>query len=192
MGYENAKVYKLQCADGHFYIGSTKENLPHRRAHHVAASKKFPERRVYNHINGDWENVRIILIEECPCENREQLRRKEDEHIQRELKNQLCLNNMRAFNPRIVKGYYFPRGPLVTGTEEEQNILKHENNNEAAKRYYLKNIEKQKESARERARANATEVNARKRELRKLKCEAEGREYVPRVRKNSNQKQNDY
>jgi len=215
MGYENAKVYKLQCADGHFYIGSTKENLPHRKAHHVSASKKFPERRVYKHINGDWENVRIILIEECPCENREQLRRKEDEHIQRELKNALCLNHIGAFNSEDDKkkmkndGYlrrkliqvaeeervYVPRGPRLTGTPEEKRLERN------AKRAEAGRIKRHEEAEAEGRtigpyikRTGTHEERMKAKQVRRTmkKCEADGREYVPRVRKNSIENENDY
>lgn len=205
MGYENAKVYKLQYADGHFYIGSTKENLPHRRAHHVAASKKFPDRRVYKHINGDWENVRIILVEQYPCENREQLQRKEDEHIQRELKNQLCLNHIRAhitaeefrdirheqyLRRKLVQvaeeeRVYVPRGPRLTGTPEEKRLQRNAKLAEASriKRHAEAEAEGRtigpyvKRTGTREERAKAKQVQRSIKE-----CEAAGREYKSRCR----------
>ena len=215
MGYENAKVYKLQCADGHFYIGSTKENLPHRKAHHVAASKKFPDRRVYKHINGDWENVRIILIEECPCENREQLRRKEDEHIQRELKNAFCLNHIRAYIteeefPNIrheqylrrklaevveEERVYVPRGPRLTGTPEEKRAVRNAKLAEAAR---IKRHAKAEAEGRtigpyvKRTGTHEERMKAKQVQRSIKECEAAGRAYVPRVRKNSIENENDY
>ena len=96
MGYEKSKIYKLQCASGHFYIGSTSNTFAKRLGQHKDLSKKTPDRRVYKHINGDWSQVRMILIEEFPCETKEQLKKREDEYIQRELKNPLCLNSVAA------------------------------------------------------------------------------------------------
>jgi hypothetical protein len=40
---------------------------------------------------------RIVLVEDYPCENKDQLRRKEDEHIQLNRTNEMCLNINRAF-----------------------------------------------------------------------------------------------
>jgi predicted GIY-YIG superfamily endonuclease len=96
MGYENSKVYKLQCVSGHFYIGSTSNTLAKRLGQHKAKALIRPECRVYKHINGEWNQVRIVLIEAFPCESKEQLNKKEDEYIQKELNNLLCLNSKGA------------------------------------------------------------------------------------------------
>jgi hypothetical protein len=99
MGYEKSKVYKLQHEDGHFYIGSTINELRVRFQGHRDRSKRESEknRRVYKHINNEWNKVRIVLVEAFECSNRDELRQKEDEYIQKELKNPLCLNFCRAF-----------------------------------------------------------------------------------------------
>ena len=92
VNYSNSKIYKLQCNDGHFYIGSTCDELRKRFHAHKAISPKSTS-KVYTHINSiGWDNVRIILIEEFECETKDQLRQKEDEYIQKEIKNELCLN----------------------------------------------------------------------------------------------------
>ena len=96
MGYEKSKIYKLQCESGHFYIGSTSNTLAKRLGQHKASAIIRPECRVYKHINGEWNQVRIVLIEAFPCESKEQLNKKEDEHIQKELNNPLCLNSKGA------------------------------------------------------------------------------------------------
>lgn len=92
MGYEKSKIYKLQHEDGHFYIGSTYDDLRKRLNNHKSKSLLSPERKVYNHIHNEWDKVRILLIEEFSCENREQLNKREDEHIQQHIRNPLCLN----------------------------------------------------------------------------------------------------
>jgi predicted GIY-YIG superfamily endonuclease len=96
MGYENSKIYKLQCESGHFYIGSTTNAFAKRLGQHKAKALMRPECRVYKHINGEWDKVRIILIEAVPCENKEQLNKKEDEYIQKDSNNPLCLNSKGA------------------------------------------------------------------------------------------------
>ena len=97
MGYEKSKVYKLQHEDGHFYIGSTINELRMRFREHKCKSKTDVKRIVYKHINGEWDNVRIILIEAFECTNRSELLKKENEYIQKELDNPLCLNSRLSY-----------------------------------------------------------------------------------------------
>jgi predicted GIY-YIG superfamily endonuclease len=87
------KIYKLQCNDGHYYIGSTIQPLWSRLSNHKTTAKKCSERKVYKHINGDWENVEILLIEEIECETKEYLRSIEDKYIREALRDMLCLNH---------------------------------------------------------------------------------------------------
>jgi predicted GIY-YIG superfamily endonuclease len=144
MGYENSKVYKLQHEDGHFYIGSTYAELRERFRKHKEHSIEHPDRRVYKHINNQWDNVRILLIEEFPCENKQQLLRREDEHIQKELKNPLCLNCIGAtFN-----------------VEKRRDYVQNYNSS-----YY----EEHKHDILEQKKARKDEINARRREVRALK-----------------------
>lgn len=94
--YSKGKIYKLQCEDGHYYIGSTCDSLRGRLWDHKDASQTKPW-RVYTHINTlGWDKVTIVLVEEFPCENRDQLRQREDFYIQ-QVRGPLCLNMDRAF-----------------------------------------------------------------------------------------------
>ena len=97
MDYKNGKVYKLQCEDGHYYIGSTATELRKRFKGHKDKSTKPQKPRVYQHINGEWHKVRIVLVEDFPCESRTHLVRREDEHIQAHREDPLCLNTYRAY-----------------------------------------------------------------------------------------------
>ena len=108
MGYDKSKIYKLQHEDGHFYIGSTINELRVRFQGHKDRSKMECEknRRVYKHINNEWDKVRIVLVEAFECSNRDELRQKEDAYIQKELKNDLCLNVLRAFLTETDKKEY--------------------------------------------------------------------------------------
>ena len=95
MDYKNGKIYKVQFDDGHFYIGSTAGELRRRLHNHRAQQCKTACGR-YIKIVGE-DTCRIVLVEDYPCENKDQLRRKEDEHIQLNRNNEMCLNIMRAF-----------------------------------------------------------------------------------------------
>lgn len=98
MDYNSSAIYKLQCTDGYFYIGSSRNVLSKRFSEHKQKSITYPERRVYKHIheNGGWNNCRIVLIESFPCANRQELVKKEDEYIRAQKQNQECLNTMFA------------------------------------------------------------------------------------------------
>jgi len=95
--YENGKIYKLQCEDGYFYIGSTCNPLCKRIANHRQESKTNTN-KLYSHIKEiGWNRVKIVLIENVYCKNKEELRKKEDEHIQQNRNNPFCLNTLRSF-----------------------------------------------------------------------------------------------
>ena len=89
------KVYQLFCEDGYYYIGSTKNELRKRLFGHKKDSKTETQsnRRVYTHINKlGWDKVKIVLIEEVQCMNKQELLRKETEHITKHKDDKYCLN----------------------------------------------------------------------------------------------------
>lgn len=83
------KIYKLEC-NGKFYIGSTSLELRERLQAHKDKSKEYPNRKLYKHIT-DWNDVSMILLEEFDG-TKQELVLKENEYIQKELSNPLCLN----------------------------------------------------------------------------------------------------
>lgn len=101
--YENGKIYRIVGANGNQYIGSTTETLSKRLARH-RKYHKYPR----NHgvtsllILKDDPDAKIILIENYPCQNSEELRAREQywiEHIEGG-----CVNKVRAYRPpEVVK-----------------------------------------------------------------------------------------
>ena len=77
--YVNGKIYKLvNNSDEEVYVGSTTSRLSARKCWHRGDAAKYPERRVYAHLNEvGWDSVSIILVEEFPCANEDQLRQRE-------------------------------------------------------------------------------------------------------------------
>jgi hypothetical protein len=95
--YANGKIYKLQCNDGHYYIGSTIRSLQSRFNDHKSASK-WQTSHVYNYINNiGWDNVTITLLEEYSCKTKKQLDKKENEYIKESIEDPLCLNINRSY-----------------------------------------------------------------------------------------------
>ena len=84
VNYENSKIYKIvDNTNGNIYIGSTCKKLCDRMSAHKSAYKNYPAKSKYcssfEVLKND--NYDIILLEEYPCENVEQLRAKEREYI---------------------------------------------------------------------------------------------------------------
>ena len=92
--YNNAKIYKIIDNDYRkCYIGSTCESLSQRMARHRYNhhnSEKWKNRTGANKLFDEFgmENCKIELIECFPCENREELLKREGFHI----KNNECIN----------------------------------------------------------------------------------------------------
>ena len=103
MDYKNGKIYKItDIGYNKMYIGSTTQPLHKRFYEHKINYKnwkdgKYKKTTSFNLFDEfGIENCKIELIEECPCENREQLHKKEGEHI----KNNVCVNKLIAGRTR--------------------------------------------------------------------------------------------
>lgn len=156
MGYETGKIYKLECEDGHFYYGSTICDLRKRLYYHKKSSEKQPY-RVYQHINTiGWDKVKIVLVENFSCENRQQLNQKENEYILLHKNSELCLNTIVSFH-----------------TEESRKI--------AQKERYQKNIEERREYEKKRYQ---TEHRKEQTKQRRLKEATENREIYLEKKRN--------
>jgi predicted GIY-YIG superfamily endonuclease len=96
--YPRAKIYKLTCEDGHYYYGSSCNELRVRFQQHKQDSRKHPTRHCYSHIiTLGWDKVKIVLVEEFPCESKLELRKREDSFIRPCLSDPFCLNRDRAY-----------------------------------------------------------------------------------------------
>jgi hypothetical protein len=101
--YSKAKIYKIiDNTNGNIYIGSTTQALSKRLAKHRDNYKS------YKNETSDYmtsfeiiknNNYLIVLLEECPCENREQLHKIERKHID----ENPCIN--KNIPTRTVKEY---------------------------------------------------------------------------------------
>lgn len=139
--YSKGKIYKLWSPSKNLiYYGSTVETLGSRLSKHVYKHKKYKE----DNNNGyccsyliiDCEDYKIELIENYPCNNKQQLLRKEGEYQ----KANECVNTTIA--GRTKKEYY--QDNKKTSDEQIKNWRK--NNKEKAAKiahiYYIKNKEK--------------------------------------------------
>jgi len=150
--FPNAVVYVLQCIDNYYYIGSTINHPRFRLNNHKKDSVKYPERAVYDHITKiGWNNVKLDVIEEFPCDTRQELYLKEDEYIKESIQDLYCLNHNRA---------------SVTKEEHRNNMVN----------YYLTHRQQILEQHKQYLEANKERVDAYHAAYRKENAEAR-REY---------------
>jgi hypothetical protein len=115
--YQNGKIYKIWSPQGNeIYIGSTVNSLAKRLGHHKSV-RDCRSRYLFE----NYDDVRIELIEEYPCDNKIQLNKKEGEHI----RENTCLN-------RCIAGR----------TPKECKKVWRENNKEYNNEYYENNKER--------------------------------------------------
>ena len=88
MDYQNGKIYKLVSFEtDKVYVGATTQQLYKRRSEHKSHYKTWLISRGINYITsyeiikyGDFD---IILLEECPCDNKSQLHARERYYIEK-------------------------------------------------------------------------------------------------------------
>ena len=144
--YENAKIYKIvDNAYAGCYIGSTVQPLSNRMASHRKRYKYYKTGNanfvaVYElfDLHG-VENCKIELIEKYPCENIEQLSKREGYHI----KNETCVNKNLA--GRTQNEWYADHKEQVKERVRQYARANKEKVYENKKAYYENNIDHIKE-----------------------------------------------
>ncbi len=118
VNYANGKIYKLvSFQTDKVYIGSTCEKLSVRKAKHKSKYRSF--------LNGQkcyitafeiikFDDADIVLLEEFPCENKEQLHKRERYYI---VSND-CVN--KALPTRTMKEYYEEHKDEIKEYKKEQ------------------------------------------------------------------------
>jgi ribosomal protein S27AE len=85
VNYKNGKIYKIiNDVDNEIYVGSTCEKLSMRMARHRKSRKELKKcnSKLYQHMNLiGIEHFKIYLIENYPCDNKEELERREGQII---------------------------------------------------------------------------------------------------------------
>ena len=180
MGYEDGKIYKLQCSDGKYYFGSTIRTLTARLSSHRYASKNTETNNTYNHINTiGWDNVTITLVEPFPCETKQQLLQRELWFISEHKNDNLCLNTRnpltddspetRQQHKDKCKEYYAQHRGEILQKRREYQIENREKRTEYNGEYRQQNSEKLKEYDKQYAIDNRERRNRLARERRAAK-----------------------
>jgi len=150
VNYQNGKIYKLYSPSKNLiYIGSTTQPLSKRLSKHLC------DYRIYKNGGHHYytsflvlenEDYKIELVELYPCNNKEQLEKKEGEYI----KNNECCNKIvagRTYNEYYQDNkekkheYYEANKKKITDYHTEYN----KKNKEKKKEYNIKYTEANKE-----------------------------------------------
>ena len=93
MNYKNGKIYQiLNKQTNDVYVGSTCSPLCKRLSHHVIASKVKQGRTLYQLMNSIGTSLFYIeLLENYPCENKEQLKQREGHYIRQIGNLNMCI-----------------------------------------------------------------------------------------------------
>ena len=158
------QVYKLLCDDGHYYIGSTKTDLKYRLYFHKKHACEYPDRKVYKHIlECGWDAVKMTCIEAVTCNSREDLLKKENEHIKKALSDPLCLNIKKAHLTKAEllaqqKEYLEANKDKVDEYQAEYRIKNAEKRREYTAQYAAEFPDKIKDAAKVRYETNKAEI----------------------------------
>lgn len=167
------KIYKLVniITNEIIYIGSTTGELSHRIAQHryECRHKKGRQLKLYNKLNEiGLENIKIVLIEEIECENRDQLRAKEDYWICHFNIIENGCNFERA--SRNKKQYREENKEAISEWKKQWCIDNKEKILEKNKEYYNKNKEIIKEKRKQYHEQNKQIINEKRKEKIQCKC----------------------
>ena len=126
VNYSEGKIYKVVCDETDYvYYGSTVQKLSRRLQHH----KSHTDSKIFNMMT----KPKIYLVEDYPCERKEQLLRQERFYIE----SNECIN--RNIPTRTVSEYYNDnkQAILLQQKEHSQSI-----GHKAQKEHYQRNKER--------------------------------------------------
>ena len=118
VNYQNGKIYQLVCNDtGLVYIGSTTQSLAKRKGQHVHDYKKYKRGDKCSKLSAfavlEHGNFDIYLIENCACNSKEELLKREGEWIRKTD----CVN--RRIEGRTPREYYQDNRELVLAKQKD-------------------------------------------------------------------------
>ena len=149
--YQEGKIYKIyNTVNDEIYIGSTIRKLSERMAEHRRRINgrylQFPIYKAFREHG--VENLYIELVEKCPCNDKDELRKKEGEYI-RELKPSLNIriagrtkNEYDDDNREHKTEYYQNNKEYITQQHKQYRENNKEDIKEQKKQYYDINKER--------------------------------------------------
>jgi len=143
VNYQNSKIYKLTCDNPELvYYGSTTQRLSDRLSGHKKNWKYG--KTCKSRLLFDVGNVKIELLEKCPCNDKEELNAIETEWI----RQNPCVN--KCIPGRTMKEYLEDNKEKLREQRKKYRELNKEVIREKKKEYYIDNKEKIREKNKEK------------------------------------------
>jgi len=167
--YNNASIYTIRnrADESLIYVGSTIGPIHKRLSLHKSSCKQGKSGSLYSHIiNNDWTDWYIELYEKCPCNDRDELCRREGQVIREIGTINKCItgSTRKESNSR----YYTANREKHKESVARWQDANREKVNEYSKKWYGANREKRKESMARWQDANREKVNEYRRRKRSL------------------------
>ena len=166
--YQNGKIYKIYSYENDdVYYGSTVETLSRRMGHHKNAYKRYKEGN-YHYVTSfnilEYDSSIIELVENYPCNNKEELLQREGYYI----RNNNCINKQIAGRTRkeCSKEYHQQNKEQLNKNKKEYYKQNKEQILQRQKEYYEINKEEIKEKKVEYRIINRDKLNKQKKEYR--------------------------
>ena len=157
MDYKNGKIYTIRSHQtDKIYIGSTTQPLSKRLSCHKANYKNYLDGKYQNITSFDiieYGDAYIELLEECPCETKDQLHKREGECIRAEPN---CVNKCVA--GRTLKEYQIDNADKIKEIKKEYREKNAEKIKDSSKQYYASNKDKIKENSKTYREQNAKKL----------------------------------
>ena len=138
--YQNGKIYKLYSPSKNLvYYGSTTQSLPQRLTEHIKHYKHYNNNEktfLSSFLVIECEDYKIELVEDYPCNNKQQLSKKEGEYI----KTNECVNSNIA--GRTIKEWHEDNKEYISDKKLTYQREHKEQKAKTAKKYYENNKEK--------------------------------------------------
>jgi hypothetical protein len=192
--YQKGRIYKLWSPQGteeEVYYGSTTDELRKRKNAHKIKNNNCSSKILFE----KYDDVRIELVEEYPCNNRAELEKKEGEYI----RNNKCLNKIivgrtleeyyqdnKEYIRKIHKNYRENNKEYIKKINENYRENNKEQLAEKSKKYYENNKEKMNEKHKDWVNNNKEYIIEKRKE--KITCECGCiilKEHIKRHQKNS-------
>jgi len=153
MDYANGKIYMLEpiCEydEGDVYYGSTVSTLVKRLCNHKRPSNDCNSKLLFDKYGRD--NIKIVLLEECPCDNISQLKaveakyQRENKCVNKRIEGRTKKEHYQVNRETILKKqkeYYQDNREAINEKQKEYDQANREKINEYQKEYYQVNREK--------------------------------------------------
>ena len=159
--YQDGQIYTIRCRTDNtlIYVGSTTMTLSRRMVAHRCSSKTS-NRKLYSCVNGNWDDWYIELYEVFPCENKQELNKREGEII-REIGT---LNGQIAGRTPMEwrKENWIENKEVLSAKGKEQHQKHREERLEVSRQYNIDNNEARKEYKKKYREEHKEEISAKR------------------------------